>query len=136
MKKSLLMLITAAISLSMLSGCGGDNASEKETTEITTDSVDLYADESTINEFKTVFGELLTKFEDISAKVVSEDDMTLKPEYSEYQQDFDKILEEINILGSYVEEDGTNNEYFNKMTEKGRDILELLNNFVSKTGIN
>ncbi len=145
MKKLRAILITSAISLSIFSGCTSNNSNPEKTaiettaentaSETTTENTDSYADDKTLDEFNSVFEELLAKFDKVSAAVVSADGSTLKPEYSEYQSDFDKILEEIDILGDYIDENGTDNEYFTKMTEKGRNILELLNNFSSKAGL-
>lgn len=86
-------------------------------------------------DFKTVYTELKGMLENFVKEAVTEDNKTLKDKFKEYQADFDKVLQDIMALASEIDEKNVNQEYLDKMTEKGQAILAKLKELGEKTGI-
>ncbi len=86
-------------------------------------------------DFKTVYADLQLMFKNFVNEAVSGDNKTLKDKYKEHQGDFDKILRDIMELASEIDEKNINQEYLDKMTGKGEQILQNLKQLGEKTGI-
>ncbi len=101
--------------------------------QLTALDIDLHTDSA---EFTETFAKLSDLFNKIVEKATTEgDNRTLTDDYKEFQSEYDKIYEEILSLGDDADSDNINQEYYDNLTEKGKELLSKLNDFVADAGI-
>jgi len=85
--------------------------------------------------FMEVFTKLSKKFDKLKEQVVSEDAKTLKDEYKQFQEDFDKLIKNIMSMSSEVDQKDRNQAYFDSFTEKGNDLIKEIDELAQKMNV-
>ncbi|MCI8805330.1 MAG: hypothetical protein HFE59_05445 [Clostridiales bacterium] len=94
---------------------------------------DIHIDSS---EFTETFTNLNTMFNKLVDKVtVKGDNKTLIDEYKAFQDEYDKIYKDILSIYNDTKDDSVNQEYYDKLTAKGKDIINKINDFMAKANI-
>ena len=94
---------------------------------------DIHVDST---EFTETFTNLNTVFNKLVDKATVEgNNKTLTDEYKAFQNEYDKIYEDILSIYDDAKDDNLNQEYYDKLTAKGKDILNKINDFTAKANI-
>ncbi len=86
-------------------------------------------------EFIKIYTLLGKQFEELKNALVSDDGKSLKEQYKYYQTDFDNIIQSIGALQPEADEKDQNQEFFDNLTKKGKDISSQITVLGRKTGI-
>ncbi len=86
-------------------------------------------------DFKTTFTNLIELFTKFTEVAVSGDKVTLLDQYKDYQSEFDELLKDITEIAKLADTDNANQEYYDKLAEKGKELTEKLKDLANKANI-